>query len=174
MMTTPRKTEEVLRESEGSHTLMTRIKRWLAVPANVTRGWLLLSVALGFLFLGCAIYAAVQTVKLDNRVTQEQVAEAIGQQVTTCVNTNVRRMESAEVANLDIDADQEALSNDRENWDAIGQLFDDGIPEPVRSTIYTGLEERQAKIEVRRVKVATTYAPSDCSLIDEVISSPAN
>ena len=150
----------------SGQNLMTKIKSWMAVPANVTRGWLLLSVALGFVFLGCAIYAAVQTIKLDNRVTREEIAQTVAQQVTTCLSTNHRREEASEVANADIDADEEAIANDRANWDAISELFDgDAIPEPARTTIYAGLDARQAKIVARRAKVEATYTPTDCSVI---------
>lgn len=127
------------------------ILEWLAVPARVTRGWLLASVLLGFVFLGCAIYAAVQTIQLDNRVTQERVASSIAQQIVTCELTNDRRAEAKIVAEADV-------VEDRKLWLSIDALFDDGIPEPARTTIFSGLDSRQVKIE-------TTYDPVDCSAI---------
>lgn len=156
-----------------------RIKAWLAVPASVTRGWLLLSVAIGFVFLGCAIYAAVQTVKLDNRVTQQQIAESVASQVTTCVTTNERRAEAKQVADESLAADQssldrdlEALHNDEANWEAIDGLFEGGIPEPARATIFAGLAVRantltsqQKALDSRQSRINSAYEPVDCKLI---------
>jgi hypothetical protein len=143
---------------EPKMTTLSRLRGWVkdvwiksGGPASVTYRWLIASVFVGFTFVGCAIYAAVQSYQTDNRLTRERVAESITQQVVTCMTSNDRRAEAKDVATADVE-------EDRRIWEAIDALFDTGIPEPARTVIFTGLEVRQNKIE-------ETYDPVDCSTL---------
>lgn len=153
--------------------------------ANLTYRWIFAAILLGFSMVGISIFAAVQTVKLDNRVTREEVAQSLAQQVETCITTNDRRREAAVLANEAADADQTgleidqtALDNDRANWEAADAEFPNGIPEPLRGTIFTGLDARQkaidgqqTAIDKRRERIVSTYQATDCSLISLVEDS---
>lgn len=189
-MSTPSETDES-REPTGETpgTGRVRLRDWArdawirsAGPAHISYRWLLASVLLGFVFLGCAIWAAVETVQLDNRVTQQQVADSIASQIATCEITNERRAEAKVVASDAIEADQAsldrdeaALHNDEDNWMAIDDLFETGIPEPARGIIFQGLEARQetieqsqALIDKRREDLESTFRPTDCELISAI------
>jgi hypothetical protein len=143
-MTYPAETDE-----PPSETPLTTARVWIATPANVTRGWLLFSTLVGFIFVACAIYAAVQTAELDNRVTRERVEEAVAQQVQSCLETNQRRAEAREIALADVEADDQI-------WRAVDDAIDGGLPEPLRSIVFDGFDLRRSKIE-------TTYVDTDCT-----------
>lgn len=129
------------------------LREWTAVPANVTRGWLLFVVMVAFVFVFFSIYVTVSVVRLDNRVTRDRLEAAIRDQVQSCVAGNASRDEAKVVAVL-------AVESDRNIWEALDDLFDNGLPEPARTIIFDGLTARENLIE-------TTYKHEDCT------SSPA-
>lgn len=161
------------------------VMTWMKTPANITRGWLLLSVGFGFVFLGCAIFAAVQTVRLDNRVTRDQIADSVQNAITACEATNARRAEARIIAEESAEADRVARLSDlaavrgeRDIWRSIDDFLEDGIPEPIRSTIFNGLDERedgvvaqQEAIDRRLARIDTAYAPSLCEAVATVATT---
>lgn len=125
------------------------LREWTAVPANVTRGWLLFVVAVAFAFIFFAIYVTISVVRLDNRVTRDRLEAAIRDQVESCQAANDSRDEAKVVALLSVESD-------RNIWEAIDALFDNGLPEPARTVIFDGLTSRENLID-------TTYKHEDCT-----------
>lgn len=152
---------------------------WRKTPVHLTRGWVVFVVLFAFAFMGMAAYAAVTTVRLDNRVTRETVANSIAGQVDSCQTANDRRDEARKLAEdvlatdqRALDADSRALESDQASWQAIDDLFPTGIPEPARSTVFGGLNERsidleaqQAALSERSAQIDTTYAHTDCAAL---------
>src|SRR5690606_39187516 len=149
---------------------------WARTRANITRGWLLASVILGFVFFGCALYAAVQTVRLDNRVTRDSIRETVIQATARCTETNERRAEAKQIALESAEADRvarlsdlQALYGERAIWESIHEILPDGLPDPVHETIFDQLELREADImrqqdaiDARIERIESTYLPSVC------------
>lgn len=130
---------------------LAKARAWINTPASVTRGWLLLSTLIGFVFVGCAIYAAVTSVRVDNRVTREESRRSASAQVETCMSTNERRREARNIAAADV-------AEDRRIWESIDDLFPTGLPEPARSIVFDGLDSRT-------LLIAATYQPVDCGAL---------
>lgn len=143
------KTQNTTDESELP--IRVKIRRWSGEKAGITKGWLLLSVLLGWVFLGCAIFAAVRTVQLDNRVTEERLAANLASQVESCMNGNVTRAEARLVAVADVE-------EDRRIWLAIDEVLDDGLPPQLGALVFESLVDRESQIE-------ETYVLRDCSTI---------
>ena len=146
---TPPETAERRPTTNDRRRRAAALREWTAVPANVTRGWLLFVVAVAFAFVFFAIYVTISVVRLDNRVTRDRLEAAIRDQVASCEAGNESREEAKVVALL-------AVDSDRSIWESIDDLFDTGIPEPARSIIFNGLTSRENLI-------ATTYKPEDCT-----------
>lgn len=152
-----------------------------AGPANLTYRWLISGIALGMFFVGCAVYAAVTAYQTDNRVTDAQIAESIRQQVITCITGNERRADAKILAIASVDADQQGLDSDQKaltsdlaSWQSIDELFPDGLPEPTRTVVFTGLADRQislnmsqVSIDARRGQIDKTYEPVPCDQINK-------
>lgn len=140
-----------------------KTREWGGETTVVTRGWLALSVVLGFVFLGCAMYAAVQTVHLDNRITQEKFQTTIENQVAACQVANERRLESKVVALGHVEQDQAALANDRTNWESLVQVYD--IPPDILAIVTKGLEDRQVLIDAQLDRITKTYTINNCNKV---------
>lgn len=106
---------------------MSRPRRWFSEPVNFTRGFMLACITVGFAFTGFAMWGAINVVN-DLRLQD-------------CRAVNLRRSEAADVARADVDAD-------RVIWNAIDELFDEGIPEPAREIIFDSLDTREQLITV--------------------------
>jgi hypothetical protein len=128
------------------------MKMWAAPPARLSRGWLVGGVLLAFFFIGLSIYAAVQQVRLDNRLTRELVEATVTVQSNTCLSDNVRIAKAREVALADVAAD-------RVIWTAIADAADEAgrpLPEELRATIFRSFDNRENQI-------FATYVEHDCS-----------
>jgi hypothetical protein len=169
------------RRSPGARLLALARDLWerSAGPANLTYRWLLGGIAIGTFFVGCAVYAAYTSYQTGNRLTSSQVAESIRQQVITCVLSNDRRADAKDIAEASAQQDQQglasdqgALASDLASWQSIDDMFPDGLPEPTRTVVFDGLAKRQASLDRQQIaindrveKIATSYAPVDCSSI---------
>lgn len=107
---------------------------WLTTPTATTRGFLLTIVWVLVAFCGAGIYAAVWF--------------ADEQRQSDCENVNTIRANARLIAIADVDTD-------RTIWLAIDDLIDNGLPEPARSTIFDGLDNRYTKID-------ETYRRTNC------------
>lgn len=125
---------------EPRRGLIDRVRGWMESPAHVTNGYLLLCTVVAFVFFGCAAYAVVQIVQLDNRVTRDQVVAAVEEARRDCIQDNARRDEARVVALADVEAD-------RALWVAIDEVLPDGLPGDIATLIFDGLAEREVRIE---------------------------
>jgi hypothetical protein len=101
---------------------------------------LLLCTLVAFVFFGCAAWATLEIVQLENRVTRDQVVAAVEDARRDCIQDNARRAESKVVALADVEAD-------RALWVAIDEVIEGGLPVDLAELIFTGLAEREARIE---------------------------
>lgn len=132
--------------------LWTRMRTWAAPPARLSRGWLVGGVLIAFFFIGLSTYAAVQQVRLDNRLTRELVEASVRLQADSCQADNLRISKARDVAMADVEAD-------RAIWTAIAATADEAgrpLPEALSTTIFASLDSREANID-------DTYQPVDCS-----------
>src|SRR5688572_17176832 len=72
------------RQTTDRRRRVAALREWSAIPANVTRGWLIFVLAIAFAFLLFSVYVTVQVVRLDNRVTRDRLEAAIADQVESC------------------------------------------------------------------------------------------
>ena len=140
-----------------------RVREWIAAPIQVTRGWLLLSVLIGWAFVSIAIFSAVQTIRLDNRVTTDGIASAVAQQVASCSDANTRRLEAKDVALAALEADINGIDFDETVWDGVDNALPEGLPEPLRTLVYEGLAARRQDMQKQRDRIELTYTAVDCS-----------
>lgn len=108
---------------------------------KITVSWALSVCAVIFLCFSLIAYSIKRNFDADN-------ARLAAADYYTCVGSNARRADARLVALADVDSD-------RDIWDAIDDLFPDGIPEPARGTIFDGLDAREANIN-------DTYQPVVC------------
>lgn len=128
--------------------IVVTLRRWAESPARVTNGYLLLCTVVAFIFFGCAAWATIEIVQLDNRVTRDQVVAAVESARRDCIADNARRNDAMIVALADVEAD-------RALWVAVDEVLEDGLPEDIAALIFDGLAEREARIE-------ETYRPEVC------------
>lgn len=139
-----------------------KFRAWRTRPASVTNGRLLASRVVWTLFLAFSAYVGYRQITLDNEVTQDKLDQVAQRAADVCGQTNDRRAEAKEVAEGDVEQDQAALDSDQATWNAIDKLFPGGIPEPARTTIFTGLQTRQQAIIAQTELIDTVYNPSPC------------
>lgn len=162
-MTQPETDERI---PENQSTLET-FQEWRKRPANtsLTNGRLLASRIVWTFFLTLSAFVGYRQIRLDNRITRERVDAAIVAQIQDCTQTNNLLELAKKVAEGDVRQDQAALDSDRASWLAIDDLFPDGIPEPARTTVFTGLQSRQEAIIAQSQLVDAVYEPSPCDVI---------
>lgn len=125
---------------EAPRGVIAKIRLWAASPARVTNGYLLLCTVVAFIFFGCAAWATVEIVQLDNRVTRDQVVAAVEDARRDCIQDNTRRAEARIVALADVEAD-------RALWVAVDDVLEEGLPADIATLIFDGLAEREARID---------------------------
>lgn len=143
--------------TDERRTRSSRLRSWSGETAGITKGWLALSVILGWVFLASALFAAVRTIQLDNQVAVDRVRASVEQQVRTCEATNAVRAETRIVS-------LSAVDEDRRIWTSIDLLLDGGIPEPTRTLIDESLIAREQRIN-------DTYVQRDCSEIQTEVAN---
>ena len=154
------------RAPEALTTLET-FHEWRRRPANttMTNGRLVASRLVWTIGLALAAFVGYRQIRLDNELTRDRVDAALIREVEDCLQTNEIRQRAQEVAEGDVTQDQAALDSDRASWLAIDDLFPDGIPEPARTTVFTGLQARQDALNVQRELVNVVYEPSPCDQV---------
>lgn len=162
---------------DGPQTAREKFQEWIAQPASVTNGHLLVSRFVWTFFLAISAVVGYQQLKLDNQRTRDQIAAAIVREADNCAERNARRDAAGALAvevltadQASLNRDQKTLDNDNANWTTIDGLFEGGIPEPARTTIFQGLVARQETIDddqealdARVSSIETTYALEPCS-----------
>ncbi len=145
-----------------SRTTREKFRAWRKAHPDVTNERLLLSRGLWTIFLALSAWVGISQVRLDNKVTRERVDDALQHQFENCQATNARRDEGKQVALGAVSADQAALDSDMTTWQAIDSSIKGGIPEPLRTTVFSGLTARQQAIEAQRSLIDTVYRADDC------------
>lgn len=128
---------------DGVHRRKTDVR---LLARKVTVGWIALVLVVVFVSVGLIAYSVKANFDAD-RARDER------NRVTECEAANRRRADAKTVALSDV-------SSDRQIWNAIDEIIADGIPEPARSTIFAGLDMREALI-------FTTYVQVECQPVDE-------
>lgn len=160
----------------GEPTTQERFREWSSRPASVTNGHLLASRIVWTVFLAISAFVGYRQLRLDNQLNTDRIEAAITRESDNCVDRNDRResarMLAEETLAADqsaLDRDQDALDNDVAIWTSVDDLFDDGIPEPARTTIFQGLNDRrvtiehdQERLDGREVAIEATYALEPC------------
>lgn len=116
---------------------------------KVTVGWVLLVTAMIFICFVLITYS----VKVNFNADQDRVDQTIHD---TCVASNEVRSRAATVAEADV-------ASDRQIWQAINDLIPDGLPEPAHTIIFSGLDERLARIDATYKQVVCPKAPNQTS-----------
>jgi hypothetical protein len=157
-------------ETDDSRTTAEKFHEWKERPASVTNGHLLLSRLVWTFFLAISAFVGYRQLRLDNELTRDRIDHAISQAAAACQLTNERRDEAKLVAEGDIRQDQASLDSDLASWQAIDELFEGGIPEPARTTVFAGLTVRQGAIDTQSALVELTYQPATCpSTTQEIV-----
>lgn len=172
-MTTPSGTDENVRHEESS-THWSHLKMWRKGPAAVTREWLVYSAVIGFAFVAIAIYAAVSTARLDNRVTAESLAQSNAQQVAACVASNGTRADAATIATAGVKSDLDAIAGERKVWATIDEAFPDGLPEQIKASLDLSFSVREASLTARQKLIDVTYMPRDCDELARSLARPGD
>lgn len=118
-----------------------RTKVAAVLRRKVTVGWVLLVACMVFISVALIAYS----VKANFNADRDRVDQTIHD---TCVATNDVRSRAATVAEADV-------TSDRQIWQAIDDLIPDGLPEPARTVIFSGLDTRLARIKA-------TYQQTHC------------
>lgn len=157
---------------DGDPMTLETFQQWRKRPANtnLTNGRLLASRLVWTFCISLGAFVGYRQIRLDNQITRDKVDAALVREVADCLQTNDIRELAKQVAEGDVKQDQAALDSDRASWLAIDDLFPEGIPEPARTTVFTGLQSRQDAINVQNDLVDSVYATSPCEqqLIGEV------
>lgn len=150
---------------DGDPETQVTFREWSNRPANVTNGRLLASRIVWTFFLALSAFVGYRQIRLDNQITRDRLDAAIIREVEDCIQTNELRALAKEVAEGNVKQDQAALDSDRASWQAIDDLFPDGIPEPARTTVFTGLQVRQDAINIQSMLVDSVYQTSACDQV---------
>lgn len=170
-MNTPSVTDEPTPDLDSS-TRWSALKTWRKGPIGLTREWAVYSLVVGFAFVGVAIYAAVSTARLDNRVTADSLAQSNAQQVAACVAGNLTRADAATIATDGVKADRSALEGERKVWDTIGEEFPRGLPTSIRESLDMSFAAREASLVARQKLIDVTYMPRDCDALAASLAAP--
>lgn len=172
-------TQQETDDMPDDRTTAERFRAWRDSPASVTNGHLLVSRVVWTFFLATSAFVGYRQLKLDNQLTADRIEAAIVRESDNCQDRNERRTlarglaeEALQADQNSLDRDQHALDSDVATWTAIDDLFDNGIPEPARTTVFNGLEDRQHQIEDdqeqldgRTATIETAYELEPCPAI---------